>query len=155
MPDENSDHKKFNFDEYARTCASDDFLGQTRRTVNGVPVSEEQIKLILKAIVSALNVKPDDTLLDIACGNGALSHNLFGLCSGYLGVDLSEYLISVAKKNFERLPNYVFKQQGAAEYVRSEPQPEKYSKVLCYGSFQYFSGEDATEVLQTLLILHL
>ncbi|MBE0627422.1 MAG: class I SAM-dependent methyltransferase [Burkholderiales bacterium] len=150
MSNEKNRYQKFNFDEYARSCSPDDFLGQTRRTVNGVPVSDEQIKLILNAIRSALDLKPNDTLLDIACGNGALSHYLFDSCAGYCGVDLSEYLISVAKKNFEVLPNYRFVQRGAAEYVRLEPQPEQFTKVLCYGSFQYFPGEDAAEVLRSL-----
>jgi len=150
MSIEKNGHKKFNFDEYARSCATDDFLGQTRRTVNGMPVSDEQIKMIVDAIRSALDIKSDDNLLDIACGNGALSRSLFDSCSGYLGVDLSEYLISVAKKNFEKLPHYRFMQQGAVEYVRGESQPERISKVLCYGSFQYFPVADAAEVLRTL-----
>lgn len=144
------DYTKFNFDEYARTCAPDDLLGQTRRTVNGVPVSDEQIKMIINKISSALDINQDDKLLDIACGNGALSHYLFDLCSTYLGVDLSEYLISVAKKNFEDSPGYRFTHKGAVEYVRQETKPESYSKVLCYGSFQYFPAADAAEVLQTL-----
>ena len=141
---------KFNYDAYARTCAADDFLRQTRRTVNGVPVSDEQIQMILNAISSALDIQKTDELLDIACGNGALSHFLFDSCSGYLGVDVSEYLISVSKKNFETLPNYRFAEQGAVQYVRTEPYPESYSKVLCYGSFQYFPAADAIEVLRTL-----
>jgi cyclopropane fatty-acyl-phospholipid synthase-like methyltransferase len=141
---------KFNFDAYARTCAEDDFLGQTRRTLNGVPVSDEQIQMILNAIISALNIQKTDELLDIACGNGALSHFLFDSCAGYLGVDLSEYLISVAKKNFEVLPDYRFSERGAVQYIRTELQPESYSKVLCYGSFQYFPAADAIEVLRTL-----
>jgi len=95
-------------------------------------------------------MKSDDTLLDIACGNGALSHLLFDSCAGYLGVDLSGHLISVAKANFEAVPNYQFTQQGGSEYVRSESRPERFSKVLCYGSFSYFSAADAAEVLRTL-----
>lgn len=141
---------KFDFDEHAKSCAPDDFWGQTRRTINGVPVSDEQIKMIVGAIHSALDLKPADRLLDIACGNGALSHLLFDSCSEYLGVDLSEYLISVAKKNFERLPHHQFVRQGAAEYVHAELQPERFSKVLCYGSFQYFPDTAAAEVLRTL-----
>lgn len=150
MSDEKINYLKFNHDAYARTCEADDFLGQTRRTVNGVPVSDEQIQMILNAISSALDIQKTDELLDIACGNGALSRFLFDSCSGYLGVDLSEYLISVAKKNFEALPNYRFSEQGAVQYVRTEPHPESYSKVLCYGSFQYFPAADAIEVLRTL-----
>lgn len=150
MQNDKSNYQKFDYDEYARTRAPDDFWGQVKRTVQGVPVSDEQIKMIVDTIRSALDLKPDDTLLDIACGNGALSHLLFDSCSGCLGVDLSEHLISVAKANFEALPNYQFMQQGAAEYVRTEARPERFSKVLCYGSFPYFPAADAAEVLRTL-----
>lgn len=150
MPDEKIPYQKFDHDEYARTRAPDDFWGQIRRTVQGKPVSDDQIKMIVAAIQSGLGMKPDDVLLDLACGNGALSHLLFGSCAGYLGVDLSEYLISVAKKNFEALPRYGFVAQGAAEYVRSEPRPERFTKALCYGSFSYFPAVDAAEVLHAL-----
>lgn len=150
MSNDNETYLKFDHDAYAKSRAPDDFWGQVRRTVNGVPVSDDQIKLIIETIRSALNLKLDDTLLDIACGNGALSHLLFDSCSGYLGVDLSEHLISVAKENFEKLPGKQFLQQGAAEYVRSETSPARFSKALCYGSFPYFPAADAAEVLRTL-----
>lgn len=150
MPDDNNTYLKFDHDAYAKSRAPDDFWGQVRRTVQGVPVSDDQIKMIVDTIRSVLSLKPGDTLLDIACGNGALSRLLFDSCSGYLGVDLSEHLISVAKANFEALPNYQFMQQGAAEYVRAEGRPERFSKVLCYGSFPYFPAADAAEVLRTL-----
>jgi cyclopropane fatty-acyl-phospholipid synthase-like methyltransferase len=150
MTDKKLSYPKFDHDAYAKSRAPDDFWGQVRRTVQGVPVSDEQIKLIIDTVRTALVMKPSDTLLDIACGNGALSHFLFDSCSGYLGVDLSEHLISVAKTNFESLPNYQFMHQGAAEYVRAESRPERFSKVLCYGSFPYFPAVDADEVLRTL-----
>lgn len=152
MPNDNNTYLKFDHDMYAKTRARDDFWGQVRRTVQGVPVSDDQIKLIVDTVRSALDMKPDDTLLDIGCGNGALSHLLFDSCFAYLGVDLSEHLISVAKANFEALPHYQFMQQGAAEYVRSEFRPERFSKVLCYGSFPYFPAADAAEVLHTLFV---
>lgn len=141
---------KFDHDEYAKTRAPEDFWGQIRRTVQGVPVSDDQIKMIVDKIRTELDMKSDDSMLDLACGNGALSHLLFDSCAEYLGVDLSEYLISVATTNFETLPNYRFIHQGVAEYIHSESQPERFTKVLCYGSFSYFSANDAVEVLQTL-----
>jgi len=150
MANKNKSYLKFDHDAYAKTRAPDDFWGQVRRTVHGVPVSDDQIKTIVDAIQSALVMKPDDTLLDIACGNGALAHLFFDACAEYLGVDLSEHLISVARKNFEALPRYQFKQQGAVEYVCLERQPERFTKVLCYGSFQYFPAADAARVLRIL-----
>ena len=77
MPNDNKTYLKFDYDEYAKTRAPEDFWGQVRRTVQGVSVSEDQINLIVDTIRSSFDVKPDDTLLDIACGNGALSHLLF------------------------------------------------------------------------------
>ena len=113
-------YTKFSYDEHARTCAPDDFLGQIRRTVQGVPVSDNQIQMICAAMGAGLSLKPDDVLLELACGNGALSTFLFDLCKGYLGIDLSEYLISVAKKNFEVLPHYQFTAKGAIEIRYSD-----------------------------------
>jgi SAM-dependent methyltransferase len=150
MANETVSYPKFDHDKYAKTCAPDDFLGQTRRTVQGKPVPDEQIRMIVETITSHLAMKPDDTLLELACGNGYLSRFLFDSCAGYLGVDLSEYLIAVAKNNFESLPHYRFVMRGAAEYVRQEQHPERFSKVLCYASFCYFPAADAAEVLHTL-----
>lgn len=150
MPNKNKTYLKFDHDAYARTRSPDDFWGQIRRTIRGEPVSDDQIKMIVDTILSALDLKPNDTLLDLACGNGALSHLLFGSCSGFLGVDMSEHLISIAKANFEAAPAYQFIQQGVAEYVCAESRPERFSKVLCYGSFSYFPAADAAYVLSAL-----
>ena len=45
---------EFNHDEHARSCKMDDFWGQIRRTVNGVPVDEVQIKLVVETIIKEL-----------------------------------------------------------------------------------------------------
>ncbi len=150
MTNEKPFYPKFSYDEHARNCAPDDFLGQTRRTIRGVAVSDDQIQMIIKAMSAGLDLGRNDTLLELACGNGVLSHFLFDSCKEYLGVDISEYLISVAKQNFETLPSYRFAVQGAIEYVRQEPQPERFSKVLCYAGFQYFSADEATEILKSI-----
>jgi len=150
MQNEKPGYKKFDHNAHAKSRAPDDFWGQIRRTVQGEPVSDEQIRMIVDAIQASLQLKPEDKLLDLACGNGALSSLLFDRITEYQGVDFSEHLISVAKKNFEKLPGYRFLKQGAAEYVRGETQPENFTKVLCYGSFSYFPATDAKEVLRTL-----
>ncbi|OIQ97449.1 hypothetical protein GALL_205810 [mine drainage metagenome] len=150
MSNEKPFYPKFSYDAHARTCAEDDFLGQTRRTVQGLPVSDDQIQMITTAIKSGLKMRPDDVLLELACGNGALSHFIFDSCQEYLGVDVSEYLISIAKKNFEKPPHYKYLMQGGAEYMRQESQPERFSKALCYAGFQFFSADQAAEILLIL-----
>jgi len=144
------EYRSFDHDAYARTKAVDDFWGQIRRTVNGNPVSDEQIAMIISAIKTRLNFSPQDFLLDLACGNGALSSLLFNDIIGFLGTDLSDYLIEVAKANFERPPSHNFLSQSVVDYVQTEKHPERFSKALCYGSFSYFPAEDAKTVLKLL-----
>jgi cyclopropane fatty-acyl-phospholipid synthase-like methyltransferase len=134
----------------AESCDKDDFWGQVRRTINGVAVPHEQIDMIVQAINTNLNLQPDDVLMDVGCGNGALTKYFFSKCAETLGVDRSSYLIDVAKKNFESLPNYIFKQADAVEFLSSIPNPQKFTKILCYGVFSFFSPEDARRFLQVL-----
>lgn len=150
MSNKNTTNTKFSYDQHARTCDPDDFFGQVRRTVQGKPVSDEQILMIIAAIKSGLRLRPDDVLLELACGNGFLSKFLFDSCKDYLGVDISEHLISIAKKNFEIPPHYQFSVQDIMVYVRQEKQPERFTKMLCYASFQYFPDQDITEILTVL-----
>lgn len=142
--------KKSDYEFYPRSLAPDDFWGQVRRTVNGVPVSDEQIRMIVDAIMAGLDPGASDTVLDLACGNGALSRHLYEHCAALLGVDYSEYLISVARKHFEQAPRFTYQHREAADYVSSESDPLRFTKVLCYGSFSYFPAEGAETVLSGL-----
>lgn len=144
------DYPTVDYDQHARTCSPDDFWGQVKRTLYGKAVSDTHIEMIVDAIKRNLKLQPHDIVLDLACGNGALSQRLFDSCADLVGIDLSEYLIEVANRHFAAPPRFAFIAQGAAEYLRAEPQPERFTKVLCYGSFAYFSQGDAQAVLQLL-----
>lgn len=138
------------YKEYPKTCEPDDFWGQVKRTVNGTPVSQEQIDMIVEAVKKGLELESRDVLLDICCGNGALSTLLFSACKGGLGVDFSEYLISVANKNFAKPPRETFLLQDAIEFCARPEAPEQYTKALCYGSFAYIEDARAQEMLALL-----
>ena len=136
--------------EYPKTVSANDFWGQVSRTVNGKPVSEAQIQMIVKAIREALNFSRDDELLDICCGNGALSRYFFDEISAFYGIDFSAYLIEISKANFEIHPTHMFEEAEANSYLDSETQPERFTKALCYGSFSYFANNEAERFLTTL-----
>jgi SAM-dependent methyltransferase len=136
--------------EYPKTCAPDDFWGQVKRTVKGVAVSQAQIDMIIGAIKEGLCLSKEDVLLDIGCGNGALSRYFFNDCSQLFGVDFSEYLISVAKANFEKSPFYIFKEIDAVNYVDWELEAGRFTKALCYGCLPYLSFIEAEYVLRQL-----
>jgi SAM-dependent methyltransferase len=139
-----------NYDAHARSVAADAFWKQVRRTVDGEPIDEVQIMLIVNAIATGLSLAPTDVVVDLACGNGALSSLLFDKCAGLVGIDISPYLIEIARKNFARSPHYRFYVEDAASYVLHNRDAYIFSKALIYGSFQYFSREDAAIVLRTI-----
>jgi len=146
----NSNKLEYYYKELPKTLAPDDYWGQVRRTVQGKPVSDEQIRMIVEAIKTNMDLNSSDSLLDIACGNGALSSYFFDTCKEYLGVDFSEYLIEVGKKNFERLPAFEFRVGEAVEYTLTEKHPERFTKALCYGSFSYLTSDNAHTMLNAL-----
>jgi SAM-dependent methyltransferase len=132
------------FKIYPSTLPEKDYWRQVKRTVHGVPVSDEQIMMIVQAIRGelGLNIGGQDILLDLGCGNGALSALLFDSISGFHGVDYSEFLISVAQRDFQNEPDFTFSLGDVLEYVQREQEPSRYSKALCYGCFSYFPDPD-------------
>jgi cyclopropane fatty-acyl-phospholipid synthase-like methyltransferase len=143
-------NRKFDHDAYARTRSETDFWGQIRRTVNGKPVSDEQIELIIHLIKLGLGIRESDTLLDLACGNGALASRIFNDCKAYLGVDASEYLITVAQRHFASEPRVRFVLQDIDSYLDQAQDPHQFTIALCYGSFSYFSHTTAEHLLKSL-----
>ena len=88
-PESPADWPKSDYKHYPKTLAPDDLWGQVRRTIHGKPVSEEQIAMIVAAIRERLALAPDDVLLDLACGNGALGSYLVDACASMFGVGTS------------------------------------------------------------------
>ena len=123
-----------------KTCAPDDFFGQVKRTVNGKPITNKEIKMIVTAIKNGLKLKKEDVLFDLGCGNGALSVQLFLIYRTYLGIDFSQYLIEIAKKNFEK-EKFKFEHGEANEYLENSSINKLFTKGLCYGVFTYFEKE--------------
>jgi SAM-dependent methyltransferase len=139
-----------NYDAHARTVAADAYWQQVRRTVNGMPVDEAQIGFIVKAITAGLSLAREDVILDLACGNGALSAYLFDKCGGLLGVDISPYLIEVAQLVFARMPNYRFELGDVVSFLSRECNSKRFTKALIYGSFHYFPRADVVPILKAL-----
>lgn len=136
--------------EHPKTCAPDDFWGQVRRTVNGKPVPQEQIDMIFAMVRDALRFEREDALLDLCCGNGALGSAFFGEIGEYLGVDMSPYLIEIAEENFSTPPARTFVHMKVQDYCLREPDPSRFTKILIYGAFPYFSLKEAHALLHCL-----
>jgi SAM-dependent methyltransferase len=144
------DYVKLFYKELPKQCDPEDFWGQVKRTVNGKPITKDQIDLIVETVGKALDLDKTDNLLDIGCGNGALSALLFKKVGSIVGVDFSEYLIGVAKKNFEERPRYTFHLGDAYKFIVNYRKKEQITKALCYGTFAYFNFKVAEKMLSHL-----
>lgn len=138
------------YDAHARTCDPSDLWGQVKRTINGKPLPDAQIELILASVTDALALSPRDVLLDLCCGNGALSTHWFAGCADGVGVDASPYLIEVARRHFAPDTPERFVLAEALDYLRSTVRRRDFTKAVCYGSLQYFSVQRAHDVLTAL-----
>ncbi len=138
------------YKEQPKLCDPKDFWGQVKRSVDGKPISNSQIIMIENAVDKGLKLSKSDKVLDIGCGNGALSALFFKKINKLVGVDFSEYLIGVAKENFEMKPDYTFHLADAYEFIVNYEHKEHITKVLCYGTFAYFDFQVAKKMLRFL-----
>jgi cyclopropane fatty-acyl-phospholipid synthase-like methyltransferase len=138
------------YKKHPKTCDPEDFWGQVKRTVNGTPVSQDQIDMIVTAVRDGLELNPDDRLLDLCCGNGALTDYFFNICRGGLGVDSSEYLINVALKNFSSSQGRQFLLDDVVQFVKSSTNYGLFNKALCYASMQYLPKTSVYELFEAL-----
>jgi cyclopropane fatty-acyl-phospholipid synthase-like methyltransferase len=144
------DYVKLFYQELSQKCDPKDFWGQVKRTVNGKPFNKAQIDLIKKTIINHLKLKKTDSLLDIGCGNGALSALFLEKINSLVGVDFSEYLISIAKENFEKKPNHIFHLGDAYKFIVDYENKDKITKSVCYGTFAYFNFRTSEKMLSHL-----
>jgi SAM-dependent methyltransferase len=143
-------YPKWDYELYPRTLARDDFWGQVRRTINGRRISEREVVELVRHLRRVLELRTDDVLLDLGCGNGALSSRLFDQCDAYVGVDRSEYLIEVARENFARLPRYQFLHGDVVRFAAEVAAPERYSKAVCYAVIQFLPPDQVEELVRLL-----
>ena len=138
----------YDYLERPKLCKPEDFWDQVRRTVDGKPIEQEQLDQMFSVIRKSLDLAPSDVLLDLACGNGRLGTEFFNEIKEYLGVDFSDYLIEIAKNNFERQPTHRFLTQSINDFCKYTNDTKRFTKILLYGSFAYLNTADASDALR-------
>jgi len=95
-------------------------------------------KSIYESVAKALELRADDDLLEVACGNGHFIENYASHVHSVAGLDLSELCIKLAtKKNQKRII------AGSAEFVQGEAtqlpwEDNKFSVATSMASFMMF-----------------
>jgi len=107
-------------------------------------------KTIYKSVAKALELRAEDSLLEIACGNGHFIKNYASHVHSVAGLDLSELCIKLAtKKNKKRIV------AGSAEFVLGEAtqlpwEDNKFSVATSMSSFLLFPKPVALESLKEM-----
>ena len=130
---------EFDYLERPKQFSENDFWRQVRRTINGEPVSEEQIAMIENQIIKLLQLSKNDNLLDIGCGNGALTTRLKKYVHASKGIDQSDYLIDIATKYFKN-ENEVYEKASLKDFISVE-NAFGFNKCLLYGVSSFLNDE--------------
>jgi ubiquinone/menaquinone biosynthesis C-methylase UbiE len=105
-------------------------------------------KPVYERVAHALQLRPDDDFLEVACGNGYFLKKYAGHVHSIAGLDLSQLAIDLAlKRNRERV------RAGTAEFVRGEAsklpwEDRRFSAATAMASFPAFARP--SESLQEL-----
>ncbi|TAN42043.1 MAG: class I SAM-dependent methyltransferase [Nitrospirae bacterium] len=67
------------------------------------------------------HIKPDDTVLDLGCGYGAISYNVSMIAKKVVGVDYNTKAIEAAQKKYQR-ENLRFIHEEALNYLRKSEE---------------------------------
>jgi SAM-dependent methyltransferase len=113
------------------------------RTRHGVPISMEQWERTIEYIADLLNIKSNDTLIELCCGNALLLGPLAKRCSKAIGIDYSKCLLKQANDLF---PNFIETIHSDALTVNL---PSKSANVvLIYFAIQHFSPNKAIRLIE-------
>lgn len=136
--------------EYPKQFRKDEFWKQIKRTVNGKPVSDSEIKMIVDQVAGHLALQSDDFLLDLGCGNGALASHFFHRIHRYVGVDFSDFLLEVADEYFAKPPGIQFCKADIRDVLGYSQNSENVNKLLLYGCISYLSKRETQTLLASL-----
>lgn len=110
---------------------------------NIIEVNEGKINYLL----SKLNIKEDDTILDIGTGTGVLIPFLIKLSPNGLikGVDISNGMLDIAREKFKHISNVQFELCD----VEKDNLLDKYDKIILYSMYPHL--ENKTRTIENLV----
>lgn len=107
-----------------------------------------------KNILPMLHVKEDSYVIDIGCGVGRLAEALIDQCRYYLGTDVSDGLIQIAKKRIVSETECDFLTMAFEELDNASEKVKyagKYNRVIFAGLFLYMNDAQVSKSLENLL----
>ncbi|MFG1500400.1 class I SAM-dependent methyltransferase [Halobacteriovorax sp. XZX-3] len=137
------------FKEFPKKFKEDDFWKQVSWTVNGDDISEQDILYITESAIKHLSLDSNSHLLDLGCGNSALSSRFIGKLGTYLGVDYSKYLISIARKYFQ-YQNANFLVSNILDIFDKDINFTHFNKIFSYGVLSYLDDASVIKIFENI-----
>lgn len=100
------------------------------RVLSGFENTTANSEDIARQIIETLDIHPEDRVLEIGCGAGALAKFIAPICS-YVGIDTSKSLISKHQKLFHHTVNVM-------EAAKLDFPSRSFDKVFAFSVFHYF-----------------
>jgi cyclopropane fatty-acyl-phospholipid synthase-like methyltransferase len=139
--------------KFPKQFAKDEFIKQVGKTVQGQPISKEQLDQLISDLVKKLDLKDDDVVLDLCCGNGLITSAVAEKCQSIVGVDFSKHLIEIARKYHNHI-NTKYLNMSVLDITSEDLQmPKTFTKIYMYEGLQYFQEPQLSHLMQTLLAL--
>ncbi len=96
----------------------------------------------LHEIITALDIQPDDEILDIGCGTGIIPLALSPWVKRIIGIDLSNHMVFRARENCLDTDNIYF----CAGDIRTLPiKSNSFNKIFAYSVLQYLEDTEGME----------
>lgn len=127
----------------------DEYLRQVGKVWHGEPITRDQIERLVADVLGKLDLGPEDSLLDLCCGNGLLTHRLAPACTRVVGVDFSAPLLDVARRAHP-LGTGTYARASALDIAGLE-LGGPFTRVLCYEALQHFSPWELGPLLDAVL----
>ena len=78
-------------------------------------------------VLKLLEIRPGDTIIDLGCGNGALTMRLEQAGAHAIGIDASEEMLSMARRDYPALD---FRQADALNFTIEKPADALFSNAV-------------------------
>ncbi len=95
-------------------------------------------RMKLKLLKNFIDIRPEDELLEIGCGYGAIIHFFSRMCKKAVGIDYSKDLIDVARSSYER-NNLEFHQLKGEDAVTLN---RRFDKVFMFDVFEHIDESE-------------
>jgi len=125
-----------------------DLFYQAGKTISGKVINPSKFKAIVKNISTHLKLKKNDNLLDLCCGNGALTYELAKKVNSVIAIDFSKPFIENARK-FKHRQNITYIHQDIKKLDKLNFN-NNFSKVLLYDALAYFNKFELDRLLLKL-----